>query len=124
MGLRRIICLLVALVGLLMVVYFPRLSLLGNLLVIIGTVLTLLLRKRLQQKFPSPPLRRIVAIQLIALGVLAIAVAVSMQFPENSSLGFWSGALVIWGGIGVAFWLVVRRGRRRSASGDSTKFNQ
>jgi hypothetical protein len=121
MGQKRIICLLVALVGLLMMVYFPRLSLLGNLLVIIGTVLTLLLRKPHQQKYPSVPLRKRVAIQLIALGVLIIAIAVSMELPENSSLGFWSSALVICSGIGVAFWLVLRPGRGRGASGDGAK---
>ena len=117
-GLKRTIYLLVALVGLLMMGCSPRLFLLGNLLVIIGTVLSLLSNKTRPKKYPTAPLRSKITIGLIPLGALAIAVMVSMQFPENSSLGFWGGALVVWGAIGVAFWFVLRRGKQRRASGE------
>jgi hypothetical protein len=114
-GLKRIICLGVMAAGVLMVGCVPRLFFLGSLLVIIGLVSGYFVRKPLSQKPPSLPFRKRAALQLGALAVLAIGVAVSFQFPENSKAGFWSSAVVIWIGIGIVVWLVVRRGKSRES---------
>jgi protein-S-isoprenylcysteine O-methyltransferase Ste14 len=101
------------LAGLLIVGCLPRSFPLGELLIIIGLVSIYFFRRPLSQEVTPLPLRKRAAIQLIALGVLAIAVTASLQFPENSSLRFWSGTMIVWIAIGFVFWLLVRR--RKSA---------